>query len=65
MPRIRMERETKTAAKLEAMIMQLAGEATDCDEVKALAVKSSEIGCRVLAIVRGRMMAIKPSMIRR
>jgi hypothetical protein len=55
-----MDRETKTAAELEALIMEQAGERADCADVRAVAVRSTEIGWRVVAILRdGRMMNVK------
>ena len=53
-----MDRESKTAAELEEMIMQRAR--ADCAEVRAVAVRSGELDWRVVAILHdGRMMTVK------
>jgi hypothetical protein len=52
-----MHRETRTAAELEAMIMQRAGALADCADIGSVAVRSGKIGWRVVSILRdGRMM---------
>ena len=55
-----MERQTKTASEVEAMIMDRARDHADCAHVKAVAVRSGEVGWRVVAITTdGRMMSVK------
>jgi hypothetical protein len=56
-----MDRQIKTASEVEAMIMDRAREHPDCAHVKAVAVRSGEVGWRVVAITTdGRMMSVKP-----
>jgi hypothetical protein len=52
-----MSKETKNASEL-AMIMERARQRLDCAEVTAVAVRSGEIGWRVITIFRdGRVLA--------
>ena len=55
-----MNREPKTATELEAMIMKRARLRPDCAEVRAVAVRSGEVGWRVVTILLdGRMMTVR------
>jgi len=47
-----MNKETKTASELEAMILQRAGERADCAEVSSVAVTPGDLGWRVVTILR-------------
>ena len=47
-----MNKESKTASELEAMILHQAGELADCAEVKKVAVTSGNAGWRVVTILR-------------
>ena len=47
-----MNKETKTASELEAMILRRAGELAGCAEVKKVAVTSGNAGWRVVTILR-------------
>jgi hypothetical protein len=47
-----MNKESKTASELEAIILQRAGELAGCAQVKKVAVTSGDTGWRVVTILR-------------
>ena len=46
-----MNKESKTASELEAVILQRAGERAGCADVKGVAVTTGDVGWRVVTIL--------------